>query len=403
MTSPHLWNTGFIFLCLTIFLAYLQQGLLIPTLPLYVDAFGGSAVLAGLVLAAFSVTSFGLRPFVGYSVDRWRPLRILSFGTLLLAVCGVALALPLFPVLVVANAVRGLGWASMNTAGYTVLVQVSPVTRRGEASGYYTLVTAVAHAVGPPVALWLLAPPLGAFTSVFVLAGSTALLATASVQLVARAAPRPEAGPGHQAGRGAERIELAAFVDRGVLLASALLVCMTVTTPAASAFLPLYARELGIDNAGAYFVASGVVNVLSRVALGRYLDRGARSTWIALGFGLMVAGLALVAGAAGIGLLIAGGALFSLGNAIANPMLLALAIDLADPRRPGAAMATFSASYQMGGAIGAPAAGLLIEGFGYGGMYMGSIAALLIGLLLTAASWQRLQAAQLTASATGSR
>jgi predicted MFS family arabinose efflux permease len=81
---------------------------------------------------------------------------------------------------------------------------------------------------------------------------------------------------------------------------------------------------------------------------------------------------------------------YSLGNSLTSTMLLALALDLADPHRPGAAMATYSASYQIGTAIGAPAAGALIQLAGFGGMYLGSIACAIVGIGLTLANWSRL-------------
>jgi len=59
-------------------------------------------------------------------------------------------------------------------------------------------------------------------------------------------------------------------------------------------------------------------------------------------------------------------------------------------------MATFSASYQLGMGLGAPIAGWLIEVFGYGGMYLGSMVAVGAGLLLTLANWPALGKQTLT-------
>jgi predicted MFS family arabinose efflux permease len=69
---------------------------------------------------------------------------------------------------------------------------------------------------------------------------------------------------------------------------------------------------------------------------------------------------------------------------------MALGMDLADPRRRGAAMATFSLSFQMGNGIGSVMAGSLITLVGYQGMYAGSIVVLVCGLGLALANWRRL-------------
>lgn len=127
--APALWSRSYTLLCLTVLLAYTHQALLAPTLPLYVTDLGGSVVLAGFVLAAFAVASFAVRPLVGYASDNWSPYRVQGTGTLILGASGLALLIPSFGILVVANAARGIGWAALNTASYTVLARVRWVRR----------------------------------------------------------------------------------------------------------------------------------------------------------------------------------------------------------------------------------------------------------------------------------
>ena len=166
--------------------------------------------------------------------------------------------------------------------------------------------------------------------------------------------------------------------------------CLTVTSPATTAFVPLYARQLGIENSGAYFLGSGALSIVATIVLGRLFNRGSRGVWLVLGFAVSLVGLAMLWAATGLELVVLAGAIYALGFSILSTMLLAVAIDRADPRRPGAAMATFSASYQAGMGLGAPICGWLIELFGYGGMYVGSMAAVGAGLLLTVAYWPAL-------------
>ena len=364
-------NRAFLLLCVTIFLGYTHVGVLGAVLPLYITANGGTPFIAGLVLAGFSVMSFSLRPLMGYSVDRWSPPQILTFGTVLLGVCSAVLLVPSMVVLAVANTVRGLGWAAMNTAGYTAVGMVSTPTRRAEASSYYSVATSLATTFSPALALWLIAAPLESYPAVFALGAITAFFAaTASRSIRPPTAPvRPAASRPGESG-----VRFGAFIDPGVLLASVLLLALTVTNSAAISFLPLYARSLGIENPGIYFIVSGAVSIVLRLGFGRYLDRGGRGIWILAAFSLLAVGMAIIRSAPGLPVLVAGGMVYSLGNSLASTMLLALALDLADPHRPGAAMATYSACYQIGNAIGAPAAGALIQLAGFGGMYLGAIA-----------------------------
>lgn len=377
-------NRAFILLSLTIFLGYTHVGLLGATLPLYITANGGSPFVAGLVLAGFSIMSFGLRPLVGYSVDRWSTPQILTMGTVLLGACSAAFLLPSMVVLAIANTVRGLGWAALNTAGYTAVGLVSPPNRRAETSSYYNVAISVATAASPALALWLIAPPFKSFPAVFALGAIAAFLAAAAGHSI-----HPPSAPNRPAASrpGPPGLRLGAFIDRGVLLASVLLLALTVTNGAAISFLPLYARDLGIENPGIYFILSGAVSILFRVAFGRYLDRGSRGAWILAAFSLLAVGMLVLRSAPDLTILVAGGMVYSLGNSLASTILLALALDLADPHRPGAAMATYSASYQIGHALGAPAAGALIQLAGFGGMYLGATACAVLGIGLTVANW----------------
>ena len=80
----------------------------------------------------------------------------------------------------------------------------------------------------------------------------------------------------------------------------------------------------------------------------------------------------------------------ALGFAMIGSTATALAIDLVNPRSRGRGMATFSVSYQIGAGVGAIISGALADWVGYRGMYAGSVAITVVGLVLLAASWKLL-------------
>jgi predicted MFS family arabinose efflux permease len=69
------------------------------------------------------------------------------------------------------------------------------------------------------------------------------------------------------------------------------------------------------------------------------------------------------------GILIAG-VFYMLGNAIASSTILALAVERADPRRRGKAMATFSVAYPLSYGVGSLMTGSIVEAAGYVGMFL---------------------------------
>lgn len=382
-----IWTRAYTLLCGAVFLAFAQYALLLPAIALYVTERGGSGVLAGLVLLAFSIPSFSVRPLVGQWADSGRAVLVLTLGTLLLGAGCLLYLIPSLAMLFVASAVRGFGWAGLNTGGYTLLARSAPPERRGEASGYYTSVQGTASIAFPALGLWLIDRG-GGFQSVFVVAAALAFAAFGVGRLIPRDIERA-AATAH--GGASPRIALSALLDRGVLLATGLQLCSTLAYPAVAAFLPLYARSQGIGNIGWYYVVSGVAGLLIRPVLGRLSDRAGRGASMAAGFGLQIAGFALLLPAHGLGTIIGAGVLIAIGSAMNNAAAVALAMDLADPARLGTAMATFSMAFQIGNGFGALLAGALVDSAGYRGMYVGAMTLVAAGLALTAVNWGSLE------------
>jgi MFS family permease len=386
---PPIWTSAYLLLCAAVFLSYAQMALLVPTIPLYVVHLGHTPFLAGIVLMAFSLPSFSLRPFVGYLADRWSAIGVLGLGALLIAAGSSLYTLPAFWTVFMASATRGLGWAGLNTGGYTVLAHITPPTRRGEASGYYSSITGAASLAFPAIALWLLALPNAGYNSVFLTAALFAVLSAALAYFGVRrfiSIPRVDASA---AGPGGIRSALG-LIDRGVLLATALNASVTLSQPAITAFLPLYARHLGIQGIALFYVVAGASDLLSRPVFGRAGDRLGRGYSMVPSFVAQILGVALIVIWPTLHSILICGLLNGVGSAVNSASAMALGMDLANPRRRGAAMATFSLSFQMGNGIGSVLAGSLISLSGFRAMYLGSIAILAGGLALTLATWPRL-------------
>ena len=380
-----LWTRGFGLLCVVTLLCTSSHQLVTVLLPLYVQSLGGSPFVAGLVFSSFSITSFLLRPLLGHLADTWSVRGTLLGGGGILGTLALAFVVPSLGLSIVANAIRGVGWGAFNTAISTAVAVTAPAVRRVEASGYYNLASTSATAFAPALALWLLGIT-GQFPLVFVLAGIAGLAAVVPTLLL------PRIGSGTTSLRRAfalprDGLTLGTFVDRPVLLASLLLVCVTLSSPVTFAFVPLHARAVGVENIGWYFVASGLTSVVARLSLGRLVDQGSRGMWIALGYVVLIAGFAAFIAAHSLGLFIVAAILNAFGLSLSQPTLMALAIDRAEPSRMGKAMATFSMFYRVGEGLGAPVAGALIDAFGFPAMYMGAIGYAVVGLLLTALNW----------------
>lgn len=384
---PSLFTRPFVLLCVAMFLGYANQWVVTPIIPLYVDSHGGSAFIAGLALLAFAIPSVVVRPFAGRLSDRWNAAGVLALGLVLMALGSALLLLPLLWMVFVGNVVRGVGWAGLNTGGYTRLASAAPADRRGEAAGYYTSATAAASMIFPAVALWLLQGS-ASYDDVFVLSILISLVGLPFALALARGPDRNDKPRDLPGTSGAS----APLLDRGVLIATGLNLCSTLAMPSVMAFLPLYARSLGIEHIGLFYVIAGVTSIIVRPLLGKWSDGMGRAPAIAMGLAAQFVGISLIVLAEGIGVILAGGVFVALGSAMTGAATTALAMDLANPQSRGHAMATFSISFQIGAGVGAIVSGALADLVGLRGMYVGSLVITALGIGLLASARRRLPA-----------
>lgn len=390
-TKPaSIWTPAFALLCLAQFLGYAQHFILTPAFPLYITHLGGSPFVVGLVLASFAVTSVVFRPLIGHWVDRWNEAGVMVLGMLLQGVSTFLCYLPFVEASMLANGLRGVGWAGFNTGGYALLALSAPSERRGEASGYYSGVQSSATILFPAVALWLIDAPFGGFGVTFFAASALPLIGAAVGALLTRAARRPshdthfnELNSAQAAGK--------AFWDRAVLLPSALLFCVQLTIPAATSFLVLYAKEIGIGGVEWYFVVSGITSLIARPLLGRFSDKIGRGRSLAAGFACQVGAFLLLVWASGLTALVIAGIFYMLGAGVGGATTLALAMERASPEHRGRAMAMFSVAFPLSAGVGALLTGSAVELTGYSGMFLLAAGFAAAGLALTLAKLSSLR------------
>ena len=376
-----IWTRTFLLLCSAQFLGYAQHAVLTPVLPLYVTYLGGSAFMVGLVLAAFAATSVVVRPVVGHWADRWNEAGVMVSGLLFQGVSIFFCFIPFVGAAMLANGLRGIGWAGLNTGGYSLLARTAPESRRGEASGLYSGVQSASAILFPALALWLLQVSFGGFRAVFVASTIFSFAGAALGAIMAGNVP-------HAVSRNTEPEttrqwwrEIFHFIERDILLPSIILFWLNISLPSITNFSVLYARDLGIMNFGTFFIVLGITSLLGRPLLGRLSDKFGRDRSIAAGFVLQLAALLLITTVANLFGMIVAGALYMMGNALGSSTTLALAVERADPRRRGKAMATFSVAYPLSYGVGSLITGSAVEVAGYTGMFLVLSAVQTLGLV----------------------
>jgi len=388
--SAPLWTSTFALLCVVQLLGYAQQAMLNPTVPLYITQLGGTAFVVGLVISAFAATSVIARPFVGYWSDRWSECGVLGFGLVMLAASMLLCFFPFVISVLIANALRGIGWAGVNAGGYALLARIAPESRRGEASGFYSGAQSTPMVIFPAIALWLLQAPFGSFNLVFIIMIALGLAGAAVCYLMARLIPSV---PSHAESRQSSTPwwrQIITPSERGVVLPAALMFCNQLSFPAMTSFIVLYAREIGIDSIGSYFVVSGVTSVLARPLLGRVSDRIGVAHSLVATFALQFLALILLVAASNLPAILLAGVLYMLAMAIGGSATLIIAMKRATAARRGRFMASFSMAYPLGYGIGALITGSAVDLLGYTWTYLLLAALGSCGLLLTMLNWRKL-------------
>ncbi|MGH2675459.1 MAG: MFS transporter [Actinomycetota bacterium] len=367
---PPLVTPVFVLIALATLAYFVAQSIVLPVLPLYVRGpLGGSDVAVGVVIGAFSVTALLVRPWAGRLADRRgrRLPMLIGVAIFTLSVAGYVVSRSV-PTLVAMRLLTGVGEAFFFTAAASAIADMAPDERRGEAISFFSLALWTGIAVGPVVGEIVLAH--GRFSLVWLASAAFGLLAgILALRIRVPAVP----------GEGGARPRL---IHRGALLPGTGILMSIWGAAGFFAFVPLYSRELGLSGSrGVFVLFSGIVLAIrffgARLPDSLGAVRAARASLVISAAGLAVMGL----WGTTVGLFV-GTAVYAVGQALAFPALMALALRGVPAGERGAAIATFTAMVDVGFGIGPAALGFVADGFGYGGVFLTGSAVALLGLVL---------------------
>ncbi|HET9894549.1 MAG TPA: MFS transporter [Streptosporangiaceae bacterium] len=348
---PFLPMFGGIFCCL------LGVGASLATVPFFVlRGLHGGNVEVGVAVAALSVAAVVGRPVAGRVADRHGYKVVMLAGTVICVLAGAAYYGAVNPGLLVAvRILHGAGEGTVYTGGAAWLVSLCPAERRGRVVGLYgicmwlgitlgTLAGTVAMRVAGFHAVWGLC----------VVAGAAGFLS-----VVVKAAP-----PRQRAATVRSSILPAAAVMPGIAVSLAAL-----GYAALAAFVSLHMLTRGVPDGIAAFDAFGFTYIGVRLFIGNTPDRlGPRRVafWSAL---VEAVGLIIVALAPNLLAVIAGGLVIGAGLSLLFPSLALIVINASHESQRGAALGAFTSFWDLGIAVGAPAAGLIASLTNYADIY----------------------------------
>jgi MFS family permease len=362
MTKSHHTLTPFQLLCLISFASYFSSYLRIPVMPLFAATLGAGPAEVGSINGAFMLTTGLLSIPAGLLADRTgRKLPIIT-GVLVTAASSLLVTQCHQPgQMAAAYILFGAGLAAFGPAMLSLVADVMPPDRLGQAYGWYTTATYIAMTLGPATGGFL-AKAWG-FRQVFAVSGGL-LLGVALLALLVLPKDPPR-----------RKTELHAVLSGsiGLLQNRRLLGCLLATAGSCIGFgvfltfLPLYLSSHGYDPAqvGLVFAAQAVTNVVIRIPIGNMVDRLDRRKIVAVGLVCLAVALTGLGQLVQLAPLLGCAVFMGVGMALTFTTIGAMIADQAPPLQRGLAMGLYNSCIYLGMMSGSTVMGIALTRIGY--------------------------------------
>lgn len=366
-----LLTRSFIAILTANFLMFFGFWLLVPILPFYLsETFQCGEATIGTVLSCYTLSALCVRPFMGYLYDGFqrKPIYLAAYFIFTVIFLGYILAGTLL-FFILFRILHGIAFGTVTVGGNTLVIDITPSSRRGEALGYYGLTNNTAMSIGPMVGLFLhgtisFGMLFACGLAVCILGFLMALSVKAPVKAVQKRPPMS-----------LDRFILVKGIPAGIAL-----VLLSVPYGATTNYVAMYAQQIGIDaSAGFFFTLMATGMGVSRIFAGKWVDRGYITQTISYGFYLVLTAFLLLSSCAWlIGynyplcLTVFFGVPFLLGLGFGSmfPAYNTLYVNLAANNQRGTATSTYLTSWDVGIGIGMISGGLIADAFSFSHVYL---------------------------------
>jgi len=258
-------------LLLSVFIALLGIGIIVPVMPVFAKELGAGGFALGMIIAAFSVTRGLLQPIVGNLSDRWGRKGFLMAGLLIYGIVGLLIPMATdVNHLILIRGFHGVGSAMIVPIGMAYMSLLAPAGHESRYMSYLNVAIFCGIGCGPIIGGSL--SDLWGLPSVFY---TMAGLSLTALLLVVIYMPRQVAGAEAEEGDFVKSLigMVRSRKTAGILIAR--YATMIIMVPS-MAFIPLLMSEWqGITGLQIGFVIAcrTLVNAVLQVPFGKLADR----------------------------------------------------------------------------------------------------------------------------------
>jgi len=352
----------FLLLCLIGFATFFSSYLRIPVMPLFAATLGAGPAQVGTINGAFMLTAGLLSIPSGLLADRiGRKVPIIA-GMIATAASSLLVTQCQQPwQMAAAYILFGAGLAALAPGMLSLVADVMPSDRLGQAYGWYTTAIYIAMTLGPASGGYL-AKALGLREVFFVSGSLLAVVALLALFVLPKGPPRHSTD-----------LQAALAASFSLLHNRSLLACLLATAGSCIGFgvfltfIPLYASQQGYNPAqvGLIFAAQAVTNVVGRVPIGSLADRVDRRWLVAVGLLCLAVSLMALGQFVHLTHLMACAVVMGVGMALTFTAIGAMIAELVPPVQRGLAMGMYNSCVYLGMMAGATVMGLALKRIGY--------------------------------------
>lgn len=359
MESEKVLNKNFLCLCGANFLFFFSFYLILPILPIHIsNVVDSDKSIIGFIISTYSLACLCIRPFSGYMMDAFyrKPLYITTFSIFGLLFLGYPWANSI-ALLILVRMIHGLGMGSTSVGGNTLIIDVPPASKRGEAVGIFGIFSSIAMAIGPMTGIFLY-NHIPFKTITFICLGCCALGITFASFVQTKFRPPIVRPP----------LSLDRFILKKGLFAGGSFMLIAFAYGQLVNYIAMYASEIHLNiSSGYFFTIYAIGLMMSRVYSGKMVDKGYLTQVITVGTCVIVVALGLLAFCTYAPkdylstLFLLSAWICGIGYGITFPAYNNLFINLAPNNKRGTATSTYLTSWDLGIGIGIFVGGSIAE------------------------------------------
>lgn len=344
------------------FLFFLNETILLPVLPLVLSDLDYNNTQIGMTLGAFALGVLVFRPLTAYITDNKSRKLSLLIGTFIFLIAPFLYFISMdFSYLMGVRFFHGLGISFFTTASPALIADLAPENHRGEILGHMGIASSLATVVGPLVGVFMYdTGGLNQVLWVCIALGCSGFTMALFISEKKRA---------HE-----DRVESKAYIkmlkNRGVLVASALVLVLALMNGGIFTFLPVLVKSEFDVNVGLVFMIISLSLILFRLFTSHLSDRYGRGPCAFYSFLILCLSYYLIGRSQTSWELIGAGILNGFGIGGCLPALTAHVVDKTEARVRGIAFSIFYGAFDVGMLLGGAALGVLADMTGLRDMYI---------------------------------